>query len=149
MPDAKQSAFKDQVSHFVLRLAYCRTEELRRWFLAQESELFKARFGDETAESMSSRVSLTLTYHIMLPRTCPVTSWHSPCVPVQFDPHLWCKHRILPSTFCLKLHVCSNKCYKSWQSCSSVPKSVMTTLLIPNIWLYTTGCFHGSSGSRV
>ncbi|KAL3134829.1 hypothetical protein ABBQ32_007800 [Trebouxia sp. C0010 RCD-2024] len=46
---SEQSAFKDQVSHFVLRLAYCRTEDLRRWFLAQESELFRARFCAETA----------------------------------------------------------------------------------------------------
>ena len=72
MPDAKQSAFEDQVSHFVLRLAYCRTEELRRWFLAQESELFRARFGDDTAESMASRVSLMfVSCHNMLPTTCP------------------------------------------------------------------------------
>lgn len=49
--DTEHSTLKDQVSHFVLRLAYCRTEELRRWFLAQESELFKARFSDERTAS--------------------------------------------------------------------------------------------------
>ena len=36
---------KDEVSHFALRLAYCRTEELRRWFLLNECTLFKHRFG--------------------------------------------------------------------------------------------------------
>ena len=49
--DAEESALKDQASHFVLRLAYCRTEDLRRWFLAQESELFRARFSDAAPAS--------------------------------------------------------------------------------------------------
>ncbi|CAG5056589.1 unnamed protein product [Parnassius apollo] len=35
---------KDHIGHFILRLAYCRTEELRRWFVARELELFKLRF---------------------------------------------------------------------------------------------------------
>jgi DNA primase large subunit len=34
---------KDQVSHYILRLAYCRTEDLRRWFLAHECHLLKYR----------------------------------------------------------------------------------------------------------
>jgi DNA primase large subunit len=32
---------KDHISHFVLRLVYCRTEESRHWFLQQEHALFK------------------------------------------------------------------------------------------------------------
>lgn len=31
----------------MLRLAFCRSEDLRRWYLAQECELFRLRFRDE------------------------------------------------------------------------------------------------------
>jgi DNA primase large subunit len=40
---AKEDFRKDQVSHFILRLAYCKTEDLRRKFLQFECTLFKFR----------------------------------------------------------------------------------------------------------
>ncbi|KAL0091882.1 eukaryotic and archaeal DNA primase, large subunit-domain-containing protein [Phycomyces blakesleeanus] len=41
---------KDHISHYVLRLAYCRSEELRVWFLRQECNLFRYRFEQEGQE---------------------------------------------------------------------------------------------------
>ncbi|RDD46235.1 DNA primase large subunit [Trichoplax sp. H2] len=49
-----QEIRKDHISHFILRLAYCRSENLRRWFLMHEMELFKYRFNQESAGGIDS-----------------------------------------------------------------------------------------------
>ncbi len=51
------------MSHFVLRLAHCRGEELRRWFLAHEGELFAARFREEPYKVRVLPFASTLASH--------------------------------------------------------------------------------------
>ncbi|KAH9772525.1 DNA primase large subunit [Citrus sinensis] len=43
-PEASEDVNKDIISHFVLRLVYCRTEDLRKWFLSMETALYRYRF---------------------------------------------------------------------------------------------------------
>ncbi|XP_065873295.1 probable DNA primase large subunit [Euphorbia lathyris] len=50
-PLASEVLNKDIISHFVLRLVYCRTEDLRKWFLSMETTLFRYRFRLLTAEA--------------------------------------------------------------------------------------------------
>lgn len=54
MPLSAAGLRKDHFSHFILRLAYCRSEDLRRWFLQNEIELFKWRFANNPPEDLNT-----------------------------------------------------------------------------------------------
>jgi len=43
---------RDLISHYVLRMAYCKTEELRRWLLSNESQLFAIRLANTKASEV-------------------------------------------------------------------------------------------------
>ncbi|KAK7319021.1 hypothetical protein RJT34_03730 [Clitoria ternatea] len=49
--DATEVLNKDIISHFALRLVYCRSEDLRKWFLSMESALFRYRFRHLKADA--------------------------------------------------------------------------------------------------
>ena len=48
----------DHISHFILRLAYCRSEDLRRWFISKEVELFRLRWTFLTSEGKNTFMKL-------------------------------------------------------------------------------------------
>ncbi|KAJ7945572.1 DNA primase large subunit [Quillaja saponaria] len=57
---------KDIISHFVLRLVYCRTEDLRKWFLSMETSLFRYRFRFENPEAQRALMSeFDLPYRVV------------------------------------------------------------------------------------
>nr|GLL33347.1 probable DNA primase large subunit [Ipomoea trifida] len=62
-PQPSEVVNKDIISHFVLRLVYCRTEELRKWFLSMETMLFRYRYQRETSDVQRALVAdLDLSY---------------------------------------------------------------------------------------
>jgi DNA primase large subunit len=60
---------KDWISHFVLRLAYCRSEDLRRWFLAQEVALLKYRLSNANGGNAITKAlkSILPNAHVLTP----------------------------------------------------------------------------------
>ncbi|XP_077164061.1 DNA primase large subunit isoform X3 [Paroedura picta] len=59
--DDYEARRKDHISHFILRLAYCQSEDLRRWFIQQEMDLFRYRFNqlnDQLVEKFLAYINL-------------------------------------------------------------------------------------------
>ncbi|XP_065343659.1 DNA primase large subunit-like [Cloeon dipterum] len=49
---------KDLISHFILCLAFCRSDELRNWFISKETDLFVARFEELSTEGRKEFMEL-------------------------------------------------------------------------------------------
>lgn len=54
MEKVNEARKRDYVSHFLLRLAFARTEELRRWFVSMETDLFRFRYQEEGTKEQQS-----------------------------------------------------------------------------------------------
>ncbi|KAJ1329965.1 hypothetical protein BSLG_009857 [Batrachochytrium salamandrivorans] len=50
---------KDHISHYILRMAYSRTEDLRQWLIKQEVALFKYRLGVEQQVDRDAFIQLS------------------------------------------------------------------------------------------
>ncbi|XP_046735331.1 DNA primase large subunit-like [Diprion similis] len=50
---------KDHISHFILQLAYCSSDELKKWFISREIELFKLRYSSLNSEGLQQFLKIS------------------------------------------------------------------------------------------
>ena len=60
--NAFEARKRDHVSHFLLRLYYCQSSELKKWFISRETELFRFRLL-ESSLTNSSKFQDCLSYY--------------------------------------------------------------------------------------
>lgn len=53
-----QARRKDNISHYILRLAYCKDKDQAKWFMNQEIELFKMRFSSLDKEGVDQFLAM-------------------------------------------------------------------------------------------
>ncbi|XP_047355245.1 DNA primase large subunit-like isoform X2 [Vespa velutina] len=53
-----QARRKDNISHYILRLAYCKDKDQAKWFMNQEIELFKMRFSSLDKEGVDQFLTM-------------------------------------------------------------------------------------------
>ncbi|CAJ1380016.1 unnamed protein product [Effrenium voratum] len=58
LSDKAEFVRRDAVSHFALRLAFCKTRDAREWFLRQEQRLFVLRFEALSAEAKEAFIAV-------------------------------------------------------------------------------------------
>ncbi|XP_037953606.1 DNA primase large subunit-like [Teleopsis dalmanni] len=61
-----QARRRDYISHFILRLVYCRSDDLRRWFLSHELELFKYKFSSLSSNDIKQFLELNKLNYVPL-----------------------------------------------------------------------------------
>ncbi|XP_055389579.1 DNA primase large subunit [Condylostylus longicornis] len=92
-----QARRRDYISHFILRLGYCRSQDLKKWFIAREMELFRYKFSS----LMPQEIKQFLAYNKMN------------YVPLSQEQKEEIKDGLLDSTFGRNLHTIeANDFYK-------------------------------------
>lgn len=117
----------DEASHFILRLSYCQSEELRRWFLQQESALFQHRLSNLSEASMAKSVD---AYANLTPITAKEKKRLEPKLLQVINPTEFASSSIYAVPFTQALDLVANRqCYLE-RGQAYVPQAKVFTILV-------------------